>query len=183
MHLTEGPCITQDVILILHINQQPPFSHRHNHLYQQRHIQAGSVKTQAGMLSRGWGGAESPPEDKDCRGHLQTGHCCRWKVKETSQTCVPRPVGSCWSTKIILLSFVPKMEPQASPPVHLFCQDLPLPLTPEPSAKPPFFWAGWGGVLSQFLHRAATCWLRVALQKQDPWKGWGWCVLDWLDFL
>ena len=93
MYLTEGPCITQDVILILHINQQPPFSHRHNHLHQQRHIQAGSVKTQAGMLSRGWGGTESPPEDKDCRGHLQTGHCCRWKVKETSQTCVPILLG------------------------------------------------------------------------------------------
>ena len=67
MYLTEGPCITQDVILILHINQQAPFSHRHNHLYQQRHIQAGRVKTQAGVLNRGWGGTESPLEDKAWR--------------------------------------------------------------------------------------------------------------------
>ena len=53
MYLTEDPCITQDVTLILHVNQQPPFSNHHNHLYQQRHIQAGRVKTQAGVLSRG----------------------------------------------------------------------------------------------------------------------------------
>lgn len=52
----------------------------------------------------------------------------------------------------------------------------------------PHEWVGLGagtagGMLSQFLHMAATCWLKVALQKQDRCGGWEWSGLDWRQLL